>query len=174
MLPINCKIFLHKYCGSVYCHCDLLPPLWLYKRKVKFMMNHISYFHFYCTVEHHGTSWNTTELSHQTLSLFRTHPIQHACPPLHCDALEDSQHGKQDVVKRGDSIVGSLGSFSINIAGREESRVTLHFSRQMDSEELQRKAPAGAESCDSALQGTIVLRPSRTISSRGGFMVRRG
>ena len=39
----------------------------------------------------------------------------------------------------------------------------------MDSEELQRKAPAGAESCDSALQGTIVLRPSRTISSRGGY-----
>ena len=39
----------------------------------------------------------------------------------------------------------------------------------MDSEELQRKAPAGAESCDSALQGTIVLRPSRTISSEGGY-----
>ena len=43
--------------------------------------------------------------------------------------------------------------------------VTLHFSRQMASLELQRKAPAGAESGDSALQGTIVLRPSRTISS---------
>ena len=41
----------------------------------------------------------------------------------------------------------------------------------MDSVELQRKAPAGAVSWDSALQGTIVLRPSRTISSRGGFKV---
>ena len=49
--------------------------------------------------------------------------------------------------------------------------VTLHFSRQMASLELQRKAPAGAESGDSALQGTIVLRPSRTISSGGGFKV---
>ena len=104
-----------------------------------------------------------------------THPIQHTGPPLHGDALEDGQHGKQDVVKRGDSIVGSLDQSIKTLAGREERTiVTLHFSRQMDSEELQRKAPAGAESCDSALQGTIVLRPSRTISSRGGFMVRKG
>lgn len=47
------------------------------------------------------------------------------------------------------------------------SPLTLHFSRQMASVELQRKAPAGAESGDSALHGTIVLRPSRTISSQG-------
>ena len=110
-------------------------------------------------MEHHGT------IPPDTLTIYRTHPIQHTCPALHCDALEDSQHGKQDVVKGGDSIVWTLGSYRINIAGREESSLTLHFSRQMDSEELQRKAPAGAESCDSALQGTIVLRPSRTISS---------
>ena len=117
-------------------------------------------------MEHHGT------IPPDTLTIYRTHPIQHTCPALHGDALEDSQHGKQDVVKRGDSIVWTLGSYRINIAGREESSLTLHFSRQMDSEVLQRNAPAGAESCDSALQGTIVLRPSRTISSRGGVMVR--
>ena len=42
---------------------------------------------------------------------------------------------------------------------------TLHFSRQIASEVLQRYAPDGADSGGSAEQGTIVFIPSRTIVS---------
>ena len=38
----------------------------------------------------------------------RTHPVEHAGPSLHCDALEDSQHRKQDIIEWGDAIVRSL------------------------------------------------------------------
>ena len=71
------------------------------KKEGKVKMNHISYF-FFIGLEHHGTIPPSTSS--------KTHPIQHAGPSLHCDALEDSQHGKQDIIKRGNSIVRSLGS----------------------------------------------------------------
>ena len=37
-----------------------------------------------------------------------THPIEDWRPPFHSDALKDSQHGKSDVVKRGDAEVRSF------------------------------------------------------------------
>lgn len=37
-----------------------------------------------------------------------THPVQDVGPALHGDALEDRQHGKQEVVKVGDAVIGTL------------------------------------------------------------------
>lgn len=39
------------------------------------------------------------------------HPVQHVRPTLHGDALEHRQHGKQEVVKVGDSVVWTLPAF---------------------------------------------------------------
>lgn len=36
-----------------------------------------------------------------------THVVEHGGPALHGDALEDSEHSKQDVVKLGDAVVGA-------------------------------------------------------------------
>lgn len=36
-----------------------------------------------------------------------THVVEHGRPALHGDALEDSEHGKQDVVELGDAVVGT-------------------------------------------------------------------
>lgn len=37
-----------------------------------------------------------------------SHPVQHVSPALHGDTLEHSQHGKQEVVKVCDAIVGPM------------------------------------------------------------------
>ncbi len=37
-----------------------------------------------------------------------THPVHDGRPPLHGDALEDGEHGQEDVVEGGDAVVGSL------------------------------------------------------------------
>ena len=37
-----------------------------------------------------------------------SHPVEYWSPALHRDALEHSQHGQDDVVEGGDSVVGSL------------------------------------------------------------------
>lgn len=37
----------------------------------------------------------------------QTHEVEHVCPSLHGYALEDGEHGEQDVVKLGDTIVWS-------------------------------------------------------------------
>jgi len=39
---------------------------------------------------------------------FKTYPVKYGCPALHCDALEDGQHGEPDVVERGDPEVRPL------------------------------------------------------------------
>lgn len=36
------------------------------------------------------------------------YPVEHICPTLHSDTLENSQHGKEDVVKVCDPAVGTL------------------------------------------------------------------
>lgn len=36
------------------------------------------------------------------------YPVEHICPTLHSDALKNSQHGKEDVVKVRDPAVGAL------------------------------------------------------------------
>ncbi len=36
------------------------------------------------------------------------YPVQHVSPAFHSDALEHSQHGKEEVVKVGDSSVGTI------------------------------------------------------------------
>ena len=36
-----------------------------------------------------------------------THPVEYGCPPLHGDALEDGEHGVDDVVEGGDAVVGA-------------------------------------------------------------------
>ena len=38
----------------------------------------------------------------------KPYPVHDGGPSLHGDALEDSEHGKGNVVKGGDSIVGAL------------------------------------------------------------------
>ena len=37
-----------------------------------------------------------------------THPVEYGCPSLHGDALEDGEHGEDDVVEAGDPLVGTL------------------------------------------------------------------
>lgn len=41
-----------------------------------------------------------------------TDPVQHVGPALHGDALEDSQHGEQEVVKVGDAAIWSMPALS--------------------------------------------------------------
>ena len=36
-----------------------------------------------------------------------TYVVEHVGPSLHGDALEDGEHGEQDVVELGDAVVGS-------------------------------------------------------------------
>lgn len=47
----------------------------------------------------------------QVIELWGTHPVQHVCPALHGDTLKHCQHSKQEVVKVGDAIVGTLPAF---------------------------------------------------------------
>ena len=37
-----------------------------------------------------------------------SHPVEYWSPALHGHALEHRQHGQDDVVERGDAIVGTL------------------------------------------------------------------
>lgn len=41
----------------------------------------------------------------------QTYVVQHVCPSLHGDALEDGEHGEQNVVELGDPVVGSNPPF---------------------------------------------------------------
>ena len=43
-----------------------------------------------------------------------TYPIQDWGPPLHCNALEHSQHGKHNIVERCDTIIGTIPFFKTN------------------------------------------------------------
>lgn len=45
-----------------------------------------------------------------------THVVEHICPSLHGDALEDGEDGEQDVVKLGDAVVGSKPATSTHRA----------------------------------------------------------
>lgn len=55
----------------------------------------------------------------------RPHPVEHISPALHSNALEHSQHGKEDVVKVGDASIGSLPSSPTHgVVPHTESTVT--------------------------------------------------
>ncbi len=49
-----------------------------------------------------------------------TYEVEHFCPSLHGDALEDGEHGEQDVVKLGDAVVGSEPATSTHCAVRTQ------------------------------------------------------
>lgn len=42
------------------------------------------------------------------LFIKQPHPVQNISPALHGDTLENSEHGKQEVVKVGDAVVGAV------------------------------------------------------------------
>lgn len=48
-----------------------------------------------------------SESTAQTEANRLTHVVEHFCPSLHSDALEDGEYGKQDVVELGDARVWS-------------------------------------------------------------------
>ena len=43
----------------------------------------------------------------KVVGVYSTHIVEHSCPSLHGDALEDSEHSEQDVVKLGDAVIGA-------------------------------------------------------------------
>ncbi len=69
-----------------------------------------------------------------------SYPVKYRSPPLHGDALEDCEHGIDDVVERGDAVVRPLplleanGDFRIaaEAAGRGHGRV-VGVARHLDA-----------------------------------------
>lgn len=53
---------------------------------------------------------------------YLTYKVEHVCPSLHGDALEDREDSKQDVVKLGDAIVWSKPAFIARRAIRTQPR----------------------------------------------------
>lgn len=56
-----------------------------------------------------------------------THEVEHVGPSLHSDALEDGEHGEQDVVELGDAVVWSEPAASTQRAVRTQPG-RQHFS----------------------------------------------
>lgn len=50
--------------------------------------------------------------------------IEHGCPSFHGDALEDSEHGKQDVVELSDAVVRADPGIAAVVAGRTLTHAT--------------------------------------------------
>ena len=58
------------------------------------------------------------------------HPVEHISPPLHGDALEHGEHGKEDVVKVGDASVRTLPAFAaICVVADAETPVSRKCTR---------------------------------------------
>lgn len=49
-----------------------------------------------------------------------TYPVENLRPSLHGDALEDGQHGEEDVVEGGDAVVGPLPALLALGGGRTD------------------------------------------------------
>lgn len=48
------------------------------------------------------------------LCVSRAYPVKNGRPSFHGNALENGQHGKEDIVERGDAVVGPLPAFPAN------------------------------------------------------------
>lgn len=101
------------------------------------------------------------------------HPVEHVCPAFHGDALEDGQHGEEEVVEVGDASVGpcpapaALGLVqgartpgSRRCAGR---RVLLRFHV------CGKTGALGSEACPPTVPAILELRPPEKFNS--GFEI---
>lgn len=53
-----------------------------------------------------------------------TYKVEHVCPSLHGDALEDSENSKQDVVKLSDAVIRANPSIAAVVVGRTLTHAT--------------------------------------------------
>lgn len=53
--------------------------------------------------------------------------IEHGCPAFHGDALEDSEHSKQDVVELSDAVIRADPGVAAVVAGR----TLTHTAREL-------------------------------------------
>lgn len=60
-----------------------------------------------------------------------THIVQKICPALHCNALEDGENSKQDVVKLRDSVVRTKPVFLTFCTIGTESRGEFSSTRKL-------------------------------------------
>ena len=40
-----------------------------------------------------------------------SYPVKNGCPTLHCNTLEDGEHGEANVIKGGNAVIGSFPFF---------------------------------------------------------------
>ncbi|KAL0590505.1 Tigger transposable element-derived protein 1 [Plecturocebus cupreus] len=99
-------------------------------------------FHGYVTVTllifSHFIVLTWRNCSRQSQLSTSTHIVQHGGPPFHGDALEDSQHSKEDVIKLGDSIIGADPVLAFITSGAALHTTWANDSEHQDGKEKQK------------------------------------